>query len=99
MRALAIIGADEAVRAVSVPMPHLVMSIGSRSRGEMPTLRDVERACARSSGAHLHRVLHDTAVAAGVRFEYNKRLVAAEEHPHGITAEFADGSTGAPPTC
>ena len=42
VRALAIIGADEAVRAVSVPMPHLVMSIGSRSRGEMPTLRDVE---------------------------------------------------------
>ena len=92
VRALAIIGADEAVRAVSVPMPHLVMSIGSRSRGEMPTLRDVEplRAVERSD---LHRVLHDTAVAAGVRFEYNKRLVAAEEHPHGITAEFADGST------
>ena len=41
----------------------------------------------------LHRILHDHAVAAGVPFEYDKRLVRVEEDGAGVTAHFADGST------
>ncbi|MGW7578666.1 FAD-dependent monooxygenase [Streptomyces sp. NPDC054765] len=38
----------------------------------------------------LFRALTDSAVAAGVRYAYGKRLVAAEETPDGVTAHFAD---------
>lgn len=41
----------------------------------------------------LHRVLRESAISAGVRFEYGKRLIAADDGVDGITAWFADGSS------
>ncbi|MFE4457307.1 FAD-dependent oxidoreductase [Nocardia tengchongensis] len=89
--ALDIIGAGDAVRARAVPVSRSMMSVNGK-RFELPGLRDVEplRVIDR---ADLHETLHDTAVAAGVRFEYDKRLAEVEEHAGGVTAIFADGSS------
>jgi 2-polyprenyl-6-methoxyphenol hydroxylase-like FAD-dependent oxidoreductase len=40
----------------------------------------------------LYRVLHEQASGRGIRVEYGKRLVAAEETGAGVRAVFADGS-------
>ena len=53
---------------------------------DLPPLQMVDR-------GDLHRVLHHSAVAAGVTFEYGKRLVGVDETDNGVTARFADGST------
>jgi 2-polyprenyl-6-methoxyphenol hydroxylase-like FAD-dependent oxidoreductase len=89
--ALRVVGADEAVIAISTPVTRSVMAVG-RKRFELPGLADVPplRLVHRND---LHRTLHDLAVAGGVKFEYGKRLVDAEETPEGIIAKFADGST------
>ncbi|HXJ83930.1 MAG TPA: NAD(P)/FAD-dependent oxidoreductase [Candidatus Methylomirabilis sp.] len=42
--------------------------------------------------ADLYQVLHDEALRRGVRVEYDKRLVGADETPTGVVAQFADGS-------
>src|SRR5262249_41958874 len=42
--------------------------------------------------SELNRVLHDHALAEGVKIEHGKRLVAVDEAPDGITAHFADGT-------
>ncbi|AHH16104.1 FAD-binding monooxygenase [Nocardia nova SH22a] len=87
--ALDIIGVGDAVRALAAPVTRSVMSLG-RKTIEMPAgpqpLYTIDR-------SDLHRVLHDHAVAAGVGIEYSKRLVGVDEHPGGVTARFADGST------
>ncbi|WP_280358233.1 FAD-dependent monooxygenase [Nocardia otitidiscaviarum] len=91
LAALDIIGGGDAVRAVSAPIRHQLMSVGGR-RVAAPSLTDVEplHLVERST---LHRVLHDNAVAAGVPFEYGRRLTDVEEHADGVTAIFADGTT------
>lgn len=91
LAALDVIGAGDAVRAVSAPMRHQVASIDGK-RVTTPSLTDVEP-LQLVERADLHRVLHDHAVAAGVPFEYNKKLVDVEEDADGVTAIFADGST------
>lgn len=91
--ALRIIGADEAVRAVGLPMARTVMADGRGRRiGEFPGLPDLppSQAMWRSE---LYRALHDHAVSQGIRIEYGKRLVGVEHSPAGITARFADGGT------
>ncbi|WP_040860458.1 FAD-dependent oxidoreductase [Nocardia niigatensis] len=89
--ALDIVGAGDAVRAHAVPISRSSMSVNGR-RFELPVMTDIEplRVIDR---ADLHQVLHDNAVAAGVRFEYDKRLIEVEEHAGGVTAVFADGSS------
>jgi len=90
--ALAVIGADAAFRAVSVPITRSVLAMGEKIRVEMPGLKDLRpRYCVERG--ELHRVLREHAVAAGVRFEFGKRLVSVDEHPDGITARFTDGSS------
>lgn len=93
LNALAVIGADEVVRAVGQPVPGVVMGDSQGNRflesAGLPGVPD-SHAMARSD---LFRVLHDYAVAQGVRVEHGKRLVGAEETPAGITARFADGTT------
>ncbi|MBF6171742.1 FAD-dependent oxidoreductase [Nocardia blacklockiae] len=91
LAALDVIGAGDAVRKVALPMTDTVMSLGHKQIA-MPALPGVEplQVVDRSS---LHEVLHDAAVAAGVPFEYNRRLVGVDEHADGVTARFADGST------
>jgi 2-polyprenyl-6-methoxyphenol hydroxylase-like FAD-dependent oxidoreductase len=92
LAALEIIGAADAVRAASTPISRSIMSVTSTKSVEIPGLADLPPRRAIDRG-DLHRALHDTAVAAGVPFEYNKRLVDVEEGADGITARFTDGST------
>ncbi|NNH74605.1 FAD-dependent monooxygenase [Nocardia uniformis] len=91
LAALDLIGAGDAVRALAAPMRHQVMSIGDK-RISAPSLTDIEPLRLVDRFA-LHQILHDHAVAAGVPFEYNRRLVEVDEHADGVTAAFADGST------
>ncbi|MFE5286635.1 FAD-dependent oxidoreductase [Nocardia sp. NPDC056611] len=89
--ALDLVGAGDPVRAKAAPLSRSTMSVNSK-QFPLPGLVDIEplRVIDRSD---LHEILHDTAVAAGVRFEYDKRLVEVEEHAGGVTAIFADGSS------
>ena len=91
LAALGLIGADDAVRALATPVTGTVMTVGGNTR-RLPSLADVEPLQIIGRG-DLHRVLHDRAAAAGVRFEYGKRLVGATEGPKSVTAKFDDGST------
>ncbi|MGW7490869.1 FAD-dependent monooxygenase [Streptomyces sp. NPDC054786] len=88
--ALATVGADAAVKAAGQPVPGVVMADGAGNHlagfggfPELPATLTLPR-------DQLFRALTDSAVAAGVRFAYGKRLVAAEETPGGVTAHFAD---------
>jgi len=92
LAALGVVGADDAVRSIASPIRRTVMSIGGRKPSEMPGLPDLPPLQVVERG-RLHRVLRDRAVEEGVRFEYGKRLVGADEDPGGVTARFADGST------
>jgi 2-polyprenyl-6-methoxyphenol hydroxylase-like FAD-dependent oxidoreductase len=91
--ALSIVGADDAVRGVGLPMTRMVIADGTgRHMGAFPALAGVAapRAMAR---ADLNRALRDQAVARGIRIEGGKRLIAVDETPTAITAQFDDGST------
>jgi 2-polyprenyl-6-methoxyphenol hydroxylase-like FAD-dependent oxidoreductase len=88
LAALEVVGARDAVTDIGMPITRSVMSFGGREvelprLPGLPPMRLVHR-------ADLYRVLYDLAVAAGIRFEHGKRLVAVED---GATARFADGST------
>ncbi|MGW4249050.1 FAD-dependent oxidoreductase [Nocardia sp. NPDC004722] len=91
MAALEIVGAADAVRRIALPIRTSSMSVNGKTF-DLPGLQNVEP-LQMVERPELHQVLHDTAVAAGVRFEYNRRLVDVEEHAGGVTAIFADGSS------
>ncbi|MFJ2839867.1 NAD(P)/FAD-dependent oxidoreductase [Nocardia sp. NPDC087230] len=89
--ALDILGAGDAVRAIALPVRGMRLAVGGREHvlpvlPDQPPLQVVDR-------GELHRALHDHAVAAGVPFSYDKRLVRVDEHADGVTAHFTDGST------
>ncbi|MEV0064747.1 NAD(P)/FAD-dependent oxidoreductase [Nocardia sp. NPDC050718] len=89
--ALDLIGAGDAVRAIALPVRGMRLAVGGREHvlpvlADQPPLQVVDR-------GELHRALHDHAVAAGVPFSYDKRLVRVDEHADGVTAHFTDGST------
>ncbi|MGK8520263.1 FAD-dependent oxidoreductase [Nocardia asteroides] len=89
--ALDIIGAGDPVRAIAQPVSKLSMAVGAKvlalpGLSDAPPLQLVDR-------SELHQALHRHAIAAGVPFEYGKRLVDVREDESGITARFADGST------
>lgn len=91
LAALDIIDAGDAVRRIALPVGQTRLAVGGRehllpSLPDQPPLHAVDR-------GELHRTLHDHAVAAGVPFRYDKRLVRVDEHADGVTAHFADGST------
>lgn len=91
--ALRILGADEPVRAIGLPMNGSVMADGGgRPIGEFPGLPGLPPSLAMWR-PELYRALHDHAVAAGIRIEYGKRLVGIDEGTTGITARFANGGT------
>nr|WP_280265796.1 FAD-dependent monooxygenase [Nocardia wallacei] len=90
LAALDVLGIGDAMRKVALPMTDTVMSLGHKqialpAPAGLEPLHVVDRSA-------LHEVLHDGAVAAGVPFEYGKRLVRVDEHTDGVTAHFADGS-------
>ncbi|MGK8504051.1 FAD-dependent oxidoreductase [Nocardia asiatica] len=89
--ALDIIGAGEPVRAIALPVTKMNLAVGDKvlalpGLSDVPPLQLVDR-------SELHQVLHRHAIAAGVPFEYDKRLVDVQEDASGVTARFADGST------
>lgn len=93
MAALAVAGADEAVRKVGQPVPGVVMQDGTgrvladfHGFPGLPETLAVHR-------SDLFRALADHAVAEGVDIRYGKRLVGVAETADGVTAEFADGTT------
>jgi 2-polyprenyl-6-methoxyphenol hydroxylase-like FAD-dependent oxidoreductase len=91
MRALGIIGVDNAVRAIALPITGQIMSVNGRGF-ELPGLDGVEPMQMVGRG-ELQRVLRDRALEAGVEFHYDKRLVAVENTATGVTASFSDGTT------
>ncbi|WP_144127587.1 FAD-dependent oxidoreductase [Catellatospora sichuanensis] len=91
LAALRIVGVDQAVVAIGLPISKTVMEVGGK-RLEMPGLADVAP-MQLVHRADLYRVLHDAAAAQGITTEYGKRLTGARETPSGIVATFADGST------
>ncbi|WP_159842659.1 FAD-dependent oxidoreductase [Nocardia sp. CY41] len=89
--ALDIIGAGDPVRAIALPVTKMRMAVGDKvldlpGLSDVPPLQLVDR-------SELHQALHRHAIAAGVPFEYEKRLVDVHEDESGSTARFADGST------
>jgi len=91
MRALGIIGVDDAVRAIALPITGQIMSVNGRGL-ELPGLDGVEPMQMVGRG-ELQRVLHDRAVEAGVDFHYDKRLATVENTATGVAASFSDGTT------
>ncbi|MBB2743759.1 UNVERIFIED_ORG: 2-polyprenyl-6-methoxyphenol hydroxylase-like FAD-dependent oxidoreductase [Microbispora rosea subsp. rosea] len=87
MAALEIVGAADAVRAAGQPGTRSVMTLGSRTRLELPRLSQVGP-LHMVRRADLYRALHDEAVKQGVNVEYGRRLTGVE----GTTAVFDDGS-------
>jgi len=91
MRALGIIGVDEAVRAIALPITGQIMSVNGRGL-ELPGLEGVEPMQMIGRG-DLQRILRDRAVEAGVEFHHDKRLMTVENTTTGVTASFSDGTT------
>ena len=95
MAALDLIGAGDAVRAVSEPMPGMSMA---DPRG---------RTLARFSGvpgmepgrivwrSDLYKAVNEIASAQGIKVEHGKCLAGAKETADGVTAHFTGGTTAA----
>jgi 2-polyprenyl-6-methoxyphenol hydroxylase-like FAD-dependent oxidoreductase len=93
LAALDIVGAREAVLAVGQPMRRTIVADGrGRTMAEFPGLADLEPSQAVWRPA-LHRALYEQAKAQGVVIVHDKRLIAVEDGPDSVTANFADGST------
>jgi 2-polyprenyl-6-methoxyphenol hydroxylase-like FAD-dependent oxidoreductase len=92
LAALRIVGADDSVRAAAAPITRSVMSIGSKPGRAMPTPQGLGPRQLIDRGA-LHRILRERAEQAGVRIHDGKKLIRIDEHPNGVTAHFADGSS------
>jgi len=93
LNALRIIGANGVVRAIGQPIRRMAMADGSGKRfGEFAGLPGLPDSLVMWR-ADLNRVLHDLAVARGIRVEYGKRLVDVVESRTGISAQFTDGSS------
>ena len=92
VRALGVIGAADALRAIALPIPGQIMSVNGKGLGLLPVLDGVEPMQMVGRG-DLHRLLHDRAVEAGVAFHYGKRLIGVENTATGVIATFTDGST------
>jgi 2-polyprenyl-6-methoxyphenol hydroxylase-like FAD-dependent oxidoreductase len=91
--ALAVVGADEAVREAGQPVPGMVMGNAAGFRflefGGFPGLPPsivLHR-------ADLYRAVRDFAVSNGITIHHGKRLVSASHDGAGVTAHFADGSS------
>jgi 2-polyprenyl-6-methoxyphenol hydroxylase-like FAD-dependent oxidoreductase len=92
LNALKAIGVDQALQAVSQPIPRMVMA---DSRGKTLLTFDGIEGLQPSRffwRADLYRVLREALEEAGIAVEYGKRLVSVAETPGNIVAEFSDGS-------
>ncbi|CAN5232460.1 FAD-dependent monooxygenase [soil metagenome] len=96
--ALRVLDADEPILAAGFPTPRITLRSGtgkrlgaSRTGDALPdgtTSHTIKR-------ADLYRALHEEAVSRGIRVEFGRRLVSAEDTGEGVRAVFADGSVAA----
>ncbi len=91
MAALGVIGVDDAVRRIALPITASSMSVRQKNLGTLPALRGLPP-LQMVDRRDLHRVLEQHARRAGVSIEYGKRLVDVDETRAGVTARFADGT-------
>jgi 2-polyprenyl-6-methoxyphenol hydroxylase-like FAD-dependent oxidoreductase len=90
LAALAVIGADEAVRRIGRPLTGMVLqSCSGKVLAEIPATEQPMQTVWRSD---LYRVLYDEAVSRRIRFEHGKRLVNAHETSDEVVADFSDGT-------
>lgn len=97
LAALRVIGADEAVRAIGVPMSSIVMHSWTGKRLASfggPAGLEPQQFVMRPD---LYRALYGEAARRGIAVEHGKRLVSAEHlgspaAPTGVRAHFADGT-------
>ncbi|AGB23072.1 2-polyprenyl-6-methoxyphenol hydroxylase-like oxidoreductase [Mycobacterium sp. JS623] len=92
LAALGIVGAADAVRAAASPITCSMMSIGGSPARELPGRNDLPPRRLIDRGA-LHRILREQAEQTGVRIHDDKKLIRVDEHPDGVTAHFADGTS------
>jgi 2-polyprenyl-6-methoxyphenol hydroxylase-like FAD-dependent oxidoreductase len=92
LNALGVLGADEAVRRIGVPMRAMVIQSWKGKRlaefgglPGLPTMQFVWR-------PDLYRALFDEAARRGIRIEHGKRLVDVVDTGEAVTARFADGT-------
>jgi 2-polyprenyl-6-methoxyphenol hydroxylase-like FAD-dependent oxidoreductase len=92
LAALSIVGAAGAVRAAASPITHSMMSIASKPGRELPGRNEFPPRLLIDRGV-LHRILRDRAEQAGMQIHDEKKLMRVDEHPDGVTAHFADGTS------
>jgi FAD-dependent urate hydroxylase len=92
LNALGVLGADDAVRRIGIPVTSMVIQswTGKRlaefgSLPGLPTMQFVWR-------PELYRALYDEAASRGVRTEHGRRLVDVTDTGEAVTAHFADGT-------
>ncbi|MEV4411988.1 FAD-dependent monooxygenase [Catellatospora sp. NPDC049609] len=98
LRALSVIGADDAVRAVGLPMDTIVIHSWTGKRLAAfggPSGMEPQRFVMRPD---LYRALYAEAARRGIAVAHGKRLVSAEHlgpqgSPTGVRAHFADGTS------
>ena len=92
LNALAVLGADEVVRRIGMPMTGIVMESWNGRRlaefGTPPGLPDQQFVWR----SELYRALYDEAASRGIRIEHGMRLSGLDEGGDAVTARFADGS-------
>ncbi|SDM47959.1 FAD-dependent oxidoreductase [Allokutzneria albata] len=93
LNALGLVGAEEAVREIGIPVSSMVMRSWTGKElarfgevGGPPIMHTVWR-------SDLYRALCDTAERSGVRIEHGKRLKTFHDNGDSVTASFVDGST------
>jgi FAD-dependent urate hydroxylase len=92
LNALGVLGADEVVRRIGMPMTAMVIESWNGKQlaefGSLPGLRSTQFVWR----AELHRALYEEAARRGIPTEHGKRLVGVENGGDGVTARFADGT-------
>ncbi|RJQ72267.1 FAD-dependent monooxygenase [Pseudonocardiaceae bacterium YIM PH 21723] len=91
INALAVVGADHAVRAAGYPMPSI--SLHSWTGKLLGTFNDLPHlpASATVMRTDLYRALHDCAAEQDVKIHFGHRLQSAAEGDSGVEIRFANG--------
>ncbi len=92
LNALEVIGADQAVQRIGMPMTAMVIESWTGKRlaefGSLPGL-PVSQFVWRGE---LHKALHEEAARRGIVIEHSKRLASVTDDGQTVTAHFADGT-------
>lgn len=93
LAALAVLGAEDVVRGIGIPMTAMVMQSWTGKRlatfGGTDPAEPIGQFVWRGE---LYQGLNEEAARRGIRTEYGRRLVRVSETADAVTAHFADGS-------